>query len=448
MKRRSFLKKTTAAAAGSIVMPYILPSGRLFAQTGSQMADHVVYVLFAGGVRQQESVLQRYLDDSQGVNFAGNIMYNMLAGAPPQGKIVYGTDVPNQPSGIAPIPSILSAPLQTQGTLFPEVRATTAGHYAGLNTLLTGNTGVTQGLRQKPVFPTIFEYARRHAGFKATDVWFVGNSISGSTPLLDYSEDPNYGAQYGANFLCPNVTFGSLGDKHLSNAKIYHPEEELDPMYQMKYFLDNSFMSNGGFSVPNIGNTEEEKQEIKTFIRDMFQASQMGNIANPPVADNGDSRTVGWACEVIKRFKPKITVVNMSAVDGCHSNFTGYLKSLHRADHAVGHLWDFIQNQVPEMAGKTVIMATPEHGRNLDPNPIIDENDWYAYDHSDQNSMRVFTVMAGQNVPSNLVAGSETNQVGTTMDNVLTIADIFGFKQDVLNAGYISGSAQSLFDRI
>ena len=448
MERREFIKKSALTAAGSMVMPYILSSGRLFAQTGVPMAGHVVYVLFAGGVRQQEAVLQRYLDDSQNVNIPGNIMYNMFNGQAPAAKIVYGTNVPGEPDGSAPISGILGSTIQSQGTTFAEVRATTAGHYSGLNTLLTGNTGVTQGLKQKPVFPTIFEYSRRHAGYKATDCWFVGNGIGNSTPLLDFSEHPGYGAQYGGNFLCPEVAFGDDGVEHLSNAKIYHPDEELDPMYKMKYFLDNAFRSNGGIPVPNIGNTEEEKQEIKQFISDMFVKRASGQVTMPPIADNGDLRNIGWACEVMQRFKPKITVVNLGAVDGCHADFTGYLRSLHRADHGVGFLWNYIQTQIPEMANDTVMIVTPEHGRNELPNPILDENDWFAYDHSDANSMRVFTQMVGPGVQGNLTVGSETNQIGTTMDNVLTIGEILGFKSDIQTAGLMSGSALSLFDRI
>ena len=38
-------------------------------------------------------------------------------------------------------------------------------------------------------------------------------------------------------------------------------------------------------------------------------------------------------------------------------NFSSYLRSLHRADHGVGHLWDFIQNQVPEMSGNTTMIV-------------------------------------------------------------------------------------------
>jgi len=441
MKRRAFLKATSAAAAGAVAIPYILPSGRLFAATGSQLAPHVVYVLFAGGVRQQESVLQRYLDDSQGVNSAGNIMYNMLKGDPPVNKIVYGTG----DGGPTPIPKILSTTLQEQGTIFREVNAMSAGHYGGLNNLVQGNRATTQGLKQKPVNPTIFEYARKHGGYKATDVWFIGNGIGNSTPLLNYGIHPDYGSQFGANFFAPIVTFGGLGKEYLSNAKVYHPEDELSPMYQMKYFLDNSF-DNFGAGLETIGNTEDEKQDIKEFMRQMYN---VGNgYTKPPVTANSDAVSIGYTAEILSYFKPKLTVVNLTNVDSCHSDFTSYLRGLHRADHSVAFLWNHIQS-IPEMANNTIMIATPECGRNLINNGIPDrENGFAAYDHSDKNTSRVFTQMVGPNVPSDLIIGSEENPVGLTTDNVLTISEILGFKNEVMNAGYTDPFSMSLFDRI
>lgn len=441
MKRRSFIKKTGLAATAATALPYILPSGRLFATTGAQRAQHVVYVLFAGGVRQQESVLQRYLDDSQGFPFEGNIMYNMLEGEAPSAKIVYGTG----DGGINPIPRLLGETLQKQGTLFKEVNALSAGHYGGLNNLVQGSRAITQGLKTKPVNPTIFEYTRRHLDAPATKVWFVGNGIGNSTPLLNYGVNPDYGAQYGANFFAPTVTFGDTGQEYLSNAKVYHPEDELSPMYQMKYFLDNSF-ENFGKGLETIGNTEDEKQLIKEFMRQMYQKGN--GYKKPPVTSNSDAITIGYTAEVLSYFKPTLTVVNLSNVDGCHSNFTGYLRNLHRADHAVGFLWDHIQS-IPEMANNTILIATPECGRNLNPNGIQDqENEFFAYDHSDQNTTRVFTLMVGPEVPSNHVVGDETNQVGITTDNVVTIGDILGFKDDIVNSGYVNAQSMSLFDRM
>ena len=447
MNRRRFIRNAGIVSAGAFTAPYLLPSGRLFAATGQQLAQHVVYVLFAGGVRQQESILQRYLDDSQGRPYTGNIMYNIFNGDAPEDKIVYGTDQDNGAAGGTPIPRILQQTLQSQGLVFNEVMAQSTGHYGGLNNLLQGSTVTTQGLKQKPVHPTIFEYLRRHGGFPASKVWFVGNGIGNSLPLLNYSTDPNYGSKYGANFFAPSITFGDLGFQHLSNAKVYHPENELDPIYQMKYFLDQSFSSVGAGS-DSLGNTEEEKQDIKAFMKSTYEKVTQNLIPFPSVTDGGDAVNIGFACEVMKWFKPTITVVNLSGVDGCHSDFTGYLRALHRADHAVGHLWNYIQTQIPEMAANTIFIASPECGRNLNHNPIKDINDWYAFDHSDANAARVFTVMAGPNVPTNLNLGSETHPLGFTADNVPTIAQILGVKDDVMNAGFLAPGSMSLFDRL
>ena len=450
MKRRTFLKKSALSATGVITMPYILPTGRLFAATGNPMAEHVVFVLFAGGVRQQESMLKRYLAESQGLDIEGNIMYNILEGEAPEIKIVYGVTSPDGQPGGLPIERILENPLKRQGTLFPEVRYSSGGtgHFGGLSTGVSGYYGTTQGLRQRPLHPTIFEYARRFAGAKATDVWFIGNGINNSTPLLNYSAHPDFGSAYGANFFAPIVTFGHRGIEFLKDFKIYHPEEELGPIREMRAFLNHTFMQQGG-EIPHLNNTEEEKEDIKAFIKNTFERLENGQVAFPPVTDNGDLSTIGYATEVIRWFKPKVTVINMGAVDSCHSSYTSYLQSLHRADHAVGHLWNYIQTQIPEMANNTVLLVMPEHGRNYEPNAITDENDWFAFDHdSDENSRRIFTLMAGPGIDADLVVGSETNPVGDASDIVPTIAEILGIKNEVFNTGLLQHNATSLFDRI
>lgn len=450
MERRKFLINGTLAAAGSIVMPYLLPTGRLFNPTGRQLSKHVVFVQFAGGVRQQESVLKRYLADSQGLDIEGNIMYNMLSGQAPLQKIVYGTTSPGGQPGGSPISPILSTPLDQLGTLFNEVRYSqgSTGHFGGLSTGVSGHYGTTQGLKQRPLHPTIHEYARRFGGMKATDCWFVGNGIGNSTPLLNHSEHPDFGSKYGANFLCPNVAFGPSGEKFLKGFKVYDPETELDPIRQMTAFLNERFLLNGG-EVPNLGNTEEEKQDIKNFIRNTFTRLDTNQVSFPPVTDNGDAVNIGYATEVLRWFKPKILVVNMSAVDSCHSSYSGYLKALHRADHSVAFLWKYIQENIPEMSGNTSMIVMPEHGRNYEHNPITDDNDWFAFDHnSDPNSRRIFTLMVGPNIPAGLKVGSENNPIGDASDVALTMADMLGFKQEVLNTGLVANVAQSLFDRI
>jgi hypothetical protein len=47
-----------------------------------------------------------------------------------------------------------------------------------------------------------------------------------------------------------------------------------------------------------------------------------------------------------------------------------------------------------------------------------------------------------------LVLGSENNSIGFTSDNVPTIAEILGVKDEVMNAGFLQPEARSLFERI
>jgi hypothetical protein len=451
MKRRSFIKKGALTTVGITGMPYILPSGIISAQTGSPLTDHVVFVLFAGGVRQQESVLKRYLAGSQNEGVEGNIMYNMIEGDAPEDKIAYGQDDDvNNIVGRFPINKLLANSLESQGTLFPEVRFSRggAGHFNGLSTGMSGNYYVTQGLRQRPQAPTIFEYLRRHAGFKATDCWYVGVGIGGSRPLLNFSANPDYGRRYGGNFIAPLTTFGTPGQNHFENFKNYHEDTEWAMIREMRHFLNNNFTEDG-LEIPHLYNSREEERQIREFVRKTFEKFRQGAITLPPVNDNSDLKTIGYAIEVLQWFKPKMTVIDLTNIDSCHGNFTSYLKNLHRADHGVGFLWREIQ-RIPEMQGKTTLIVMPEHGRDMDPNPIKDDNDWFGYDHSggNENTRRIFTLMAGPAVDAGLRVGSESNPVGDAADIVPTIAELFGVKQVVQNQGLLAPSARSLFDRI
>jgi hypothetical protein len=451
MDRRKFIKRATIATAGAVSLPYILPSGRLFAQTGFQMAEHVVFVLFAGGVRQQEAVLQQYLAGSQTDQVEGNILYNMLTGAPPPDKIAYGQDDQSSNQiGAIPINRLLETPLDQQGTLFPEVRFAKggAGHFNGLSTGVSGNYYVTQGLRQRPASPTIFEYVRRFAGFKATDCWFVGVGIGNSRPLLNFSEYAEFGRRYGGNFIAPLTTFGSPGQDHFMDFKNYHPETEWEVIREIRNFLNNNYVQEG-LEIPHLYNTPEEENKIKEFVQFVFEKVKDGTVTLPPVNDNRDLKTIGYAVEVLQYFKPKLTVVDLSDIDVCHSNYTAYLKNLHRADHGVGFLWREIQ-RIPGMANNTIMIVMPEHGRDQDPNPIQDDNNWFAYDHSagNENTRRIFTMMVGPGIDGNLRVGSESNPIGDAADVVPTIAEIFGIKDRVYGEGLLDPNARSLFERI
>lgn len=426
MKRRDFIKKATLTAAGAFVAPYILPSGRLFAPTGTRLADHVVFVLFGGGIRNQEAVKQQYLVN-QGVPVAGNVMNNMLTGAAPSSNVIYNQWTP------------IGSSLQSQAALFPEMRYTTGptGHYNGHTVAMTGRyTETGLNLNINPEHPTIFEYYRKHTSPQnsALKAWWLSEGL-GPYPSLNYSRHAQYGAQYGANYMRPNSIFGGKGPDYLTDASVYQPDD-VTRIEKMKAFFDVNFDKSAS-DIPGVINTRQDKEAIKDMIINVLNNPANLDYALPGGANlnqlTGDLINITAAWKVMDTFKPELTVINTFNLDICHSNFTGYIQNLHKADYGVGWLWDKIQSD-PVMANNTVMICMPEHGRNAQPNSIIDANGLKAYDHtSDQNSRELFSLIVGPAgvVNQNQIFGTAGSPVGESIDIAPTIAHILGFGTDI-----------------
>ncbi len=155
-------------------------------------------------------------------------------------------------------------------------------------------------------------------------------------------------------------------------------------------FLDNSFnkeLETAGFS-----NTPDDIKMLKTYLTQMFTKAANGQFTFPLPLNlmNGDAINLFFAEEVIKQYKPELTVVNMTNVDICHSNFTQYCDFLTRADYSVAHLWQTIQS-TPGMANDTILIVVPEHGRNAVPNSIYDSYGRPALDHTNDDSPGKFS---------------------------------------------------------
>ncbi len=434
INRRKFIRNVGLTAAGSILAPFILPSGRLFAATGTRLVNHVVFVLFAGGIRNQESVDQQYLAN-QGLPTQGNIMNNMLSGAAPTQNIVY-----------APWTPVLSQPLQTKGSLFKELRYVDGptGHYNGHTVAITGNYTTTGlNLYANPEFPTIFEYYRKHTdpAKSAINSWWLSESL-GPYPALNYSSHPDYGPMYGANHLNASTVFYNIGYSYLSQASAYQLDD-VNRISNIRSFLNNNFpIQNAG--VGGITNEDNEREQIKQFLKDIIDGNISVEYATPggnPNLLTGDLVNVSAAWQVMKTFHPELLVLNTTNLDVCHSSFSGYIDNLHHADYGIGWLWDKIQND-PVLQDDTIMICVPEHGRNEDYNAITDQFGLRAYDHtSDDNSRRLFSLIVGPSniVKQNQVFGTQSNPVGESTDIVPTIAHILGFN-DLIPAGMLPGN--------
>lgn len=435
MKRRSFIKKAGLATAGTFFAPYILPSGRLFAAAGDRIVNHVVLVLFAGGVRHQESVDQAYLT-YQGAN-SGNIMPNMFSGAMPSSNLLYTPWNPIQGSSLA-----------SQGTFFKELEYAQGptGHYNGHTAAITGNyTDVGTNLAINPDFPTVFEYYRRHndPAKSAINAWWMSEGL-GPYPALNYSKHGMYGPMYGANYFRPYSTFGNIGLDYLNNGLTLQPDD-VGRLNSIKNFFDSNFDKSAS-DLPGIINNSTDKEAIHAFMKDVLNRTQNGTVDFPlpngiPTYEmTGDLINIQYTWEVLKNFHPELTVINTFNLDTCHSDFTGYLKNMHKADYGVGWLWNKIQND-PVLQNDTIMICMPDHGRNDLPNNVYDANGLRAFDHtSDANSRRVFALIVGppNKVNQNLSLGSAGNPVGQTIDIVPTIAHILGF-YDQIPSGMLPG---------
>lgn len=427
MKRRQFIKKAGMAAAGLIAAPYILPSGRLFASTGTRLANHVVVVIFGGGIRNQESVGQQYLL-SQGAGPGGNVMNNMLAGAAPASSLVY-----------SPWDPVMTEPLANFGTLYKNMRYAEGptGHFNGHSVIMTGQyTETSLNLNVNPEFPTMFEYYRKHSepSQSARNAWWLSLDL-GPYPALNYSSHPEYGSKYGANYLSPLTTFGGIGYDYFSTINTLHPEE-LTRLQALKEFLNKNFDKEVN-DIPGIVNTYGDQSEVQEFIINVLNGSIPVEYPIPPGVGfdqlTGDLINVAASWLVMDHFTPELLVINTTNLDICHSDFSSYIGLLHKADYGIGWLWNKIQSH-PVLANDTVMICVPEHGRNLSPNSIVDANGLFAYDHtSDDNSRDVFCLVAGPPgvVHQGLVIGDDDDPVGQSIDIVPTVGHILGFKDSI-----------------
>ncbi len=426
MKRRSFIRKAGIATAGIIAAPYILPTGRLFAASGARKANHVVFCLFAGGVRNLESIQKG----------EGNLMPSMLSGSEP-----ISIDIASSINALPGSP--LGQPLQNYGTLFKNFKYAKGptGHYNGHTTAVTGRyTNTDLNIKEHPEYPTIFEYYRKHnsPSNSALNTWWVSNLL-GPYPALNFSKYAGYGAEYGANFISPTFLYTPDGNSVLGNPKVF-TSAQLSASAKMRGYLDNNFSKTFVDGDAGVVNNDTDAILLQNYIRDSLQKTMSGQNNNPwgaGSAMNNDMYNVFFAEEIMKLYKPELLVVNLFGVDVAHSDFSSYCNNLKKADFAVAHLWDTIQ-KTPGMMNDTVLIVAPEHGRNLLTNTLQDSNGRFALDHTapdplqggDQMSRDIFCLVAG---PSSVVKQGNVidANVGESIEITSAIANILGFETDI-----------------
>ncbi len=418
MDRRKFLSKAGLVTGGLLSAPYILPSGRLFAKTASRKVNHVVLCMFAGGLRHLESVQK----------MDGNLMPNMLRGTEAISSDLLGS--------MSALPTPISTPLEQKGVFFKEFRFAKGptGHFNAHSTMMCGAYSEADvDIRRRNSTPTIFEYYNKHNSPKTTQLksWWVSNSL-GPYPNLNFSTHPDYGPLYGGNYIQPQTMLNEAIYEAIGKPKSF-TDTEKSKINRLRAFCDNNFAGEYKGVPSGITNTPSDAIMIEQFLAKLYLEAIEGKLDNAwgiPSYMNYDMYNVYFAERIMEQFLPELLVVNMSSIDICHQNYSGYCNYLRFADYAVAHLWKTIQS-TPGMANNTLLLIAPEHGRNLYTNTVVDENGRFGIDHSnDEMSRRIFCMALGPEgvIKQNLRFDEER---GESIDLVPTIAHALGFYDDI-----------------
>jgi hypothetical protein len=186
-------------------------------------------------------------------------------------------------------------------------------------------------------------------------------------------------------------------------------------------------MLNGGSSLQSERSMQGKLSSFFGSFEKNFAASN-GNVWGLGEKVNSDIYNAYFTSEVLKKFKPKLTVFNMQETDIGHSNFTEYCNNLNKADFATYKIWETIQND-PSLKENTVMIIVPEFGRNKEGNTLVDKFGRRAVDHTgDEISRDLFCLVLGPDglIQKNKVVDTERELI----DVMPTVADLLGFHSE------------------
>jgi len=304
--RRAFL---LGAAAGALAMPSLASTSLLAPQ--ERKTKHVVLVAFAGGVRTRETF-----------------------GAPGN------------------VPTLEA--LANEGVLYKRVKSSNLGHFGAALSIFTG-ISEARGIREnaRGGDPTLFEYVRKDAGLRASDVW-ISTSGGAQQTNFSYGLHPDYGARYGANTVDGdglfNAEFKSILEAWGRPKAL--PAKEAELLGRMRGAI-------GGGSA----GSAEDSARIEKYILDELTSG----TADIRGANAADAKAIRVARNLLVLFKPRLVSIVLQQADAAHGSYNGYVEIIRRNDEALGELWRAVRAD-PELRDSTAFVILPEFGRDADLN--------------------------------------------------------------------------------
>jgi hypothetical protein len=378
LDRREFLR-IAGAGAGTLA----LAGPRALASTAplAPRTRHVVLVAFAGGVRSRETI--------------------------------------HSPENI---PNLTR--LAAEGVVFPETTVQNVGHYGAAMSIFTGRTevfGIRENLRGPN--PTIFEYARKHAGLSSTEVWLA--STGGDQQVnYSFSTHPAYGPEYGANLVSGDGIFNPEFKSLLENfGRVEPPDPEREARLER---LRAAIRPSAAAAAAAGPNDPDSVPRVARYLLEEL-ASGTTRLTGPGA---GDAKAIRVAANVMRIFRPRLLGISLGQADCAHGSYNDYVEVIRRNDAELGKLLDAIRAD-EELRDSTALFVLPEFGRDRD------LNERRGLDHGDgsEDLLRVALIASGPDFRR----GKIVSEAVASIDVCPTIGKILGARTEAARGKVLKG---------
>ncbi|MGB9487873.1 MAG: hypothetical protein WCD04_17405 [Terriglobia bacterium] len=263
------------------------------------------------------------------------------------------------PEGLVNIPH-LAGDLLPKALFYPRVRNEgVTAHFNAISSILTGNwQRVDDWGKLAPTTPTVFEQFRKRLRVDRSETWVVASNKA-LTSLIGASSASDYGPAYGANVVFPKQLMIAAVADALRRGRTANMADRAKVEAELESTLEGSNYEGLGWTVfdaadrldPRVQSTIENA--IASFVRSGGPTS-------------GDELTFLVSREVMRKFSPRLLVVDFSDVEVAHfGSYALHLSGIRTADRLAYQLWQEVEAN-PEYRGRTTLVILPEFGRDPD----------------------------------------------------------------------------------
>jgi len=314
-------KRTFLRAAGLLIAGLMAPQGRAHQSLhGAADPGQKVVVVIPGGVRHAETF---------------------------------------SPEGLVNIPH-LAGDLLPKALFYPRVRNEgVTAHFNAISSILTGNwQRVDDWGKLAPTTPTVFEQFRKRLRVDRSETWVVASNKA-LTSLIGASSASDYGPAYGANVVFPKQLMLTAVADALRRGRTANLADRAKVEGELESALEGSNYEGLGWTVFDAADRLDPRAQssienaIDSFVRGGGPTS-------------GDELTFLVSREVMRKFSPRLLVVDFSDVEVAHfGSYALHLSGIRTADRLAYQLWQEVEAN-PEYRGRTTLVILPEFGRDPD----------------------------------------------------------------------------------